>query len=98
MGEVAGRHCDLCIVTSDNPRTEEPQKIIDDIIKGVEKVNGNYISIVDRKEAIEYAIKNSRPKDIILLAGKGHETYTIIGDKVLPFDESKIVKEALKTI
>lgn len=98
MGEVAGRHCDLCIVTSDNPRTEEPKKIIDDIIKGVEKVNGNYIAIVDRKEAIEYAIKNSRPKDIILLAGKGHETYTIIGDKVLPFDESKIVKEALKTI
>lgn len=98
MGEVAGRHCDLCIVTSDNPRTEEPQKIIDDIVEGVKKVNGNYITIVNRKEAIEYAIKNSRPKDIILLAGKGHETYTIIGEKVLPFDESKIVKEALELL
>lgn len=98
MGEVAGRHCDLCIVTSDNPRTEDPQKIIDDIVDGVKKVNGNYITIVDRKEAIEYAIKNSRPKDIILLAGKGHETYTIIGDKILPFDESKIVKEAIEAL
>lgn len=98
MGEVAGRYCDLCIVTSDNPRTEEPQKIIDDIIEGVKKVNGNYISIVDRKEAIEYSIKNSMPKDIILLAGKGHETYTIIGDKVLTFDEREIVKEALKNL
>lgn len=98
MGEVAGRYCDFCIVTSDNPRTEEPQKIIDDIIEGVKKVNGNYISIVDRKEAIEYAIKNSKPKDIILLAGKGHETYTIIGDKVLNFDEREIVKEALKKL
>lgn len=98
MGEVAGRHCDLCIVTSDNPRTEEPKKIIDDIIEGVKKVKGNYIAIVDRKEAIEYAIKNSRPKDIILLAGKGHETYTIIGDKVLAFDESEIVREALKLL
>ncbi|WP_352418475.1 UDP-N-acetylmuramoyl-L-alanyl-D-glutamate--2,6-diaminopimelate ligase [Proteiniborus sp.] len=98
MGEVAGRHCDLCIVTSDNPRTEDPQKIIDDIINGVEKVNGNYIAIVDRKEAIEYAIKNSKPKDIILLAGKGHETYTIIGDKILPFDERDVVKEALEIL
>ncbi len=96
MGEVAGAHCDLCIVTSDNPRTEEPQKIIDDIIEGVKKVNGNYIAIIDRKEAIEYAIKNIRPKDVILLAGKGHETYTIIGDKVLVFDEREIVKEVLK--
>ncbi|WIV11245.1 UDP-N-acetylmuramoyl-L-alanyl-D-glutamate--2,6-diaminopimelate ligase [Proteiniborus sp. MB09-C3] len=98
MGEVAGKHCDLCIVTSDNPRTEEPKKIIDDIIEGIKNVKGNYIAIVDRKEAIEYAIKNSRPKDIILLAGKGHETYTIIGEEVLTFDESKIVKEALKSI
>ncbi|MFA5523577.1 MAG: UDP-N-acetylmuramoyl-L-alanyl-D-glutamate--2,6-diaminopimelate ligase [Tissierellales bacterium] len=98
MGEVAGRHCDLCIVTSDNPRTEEPKKIINDIIEGVKKVKGNYIDIVDRREAIEYAIKNSRPKDIILLAGKGHETHTIIGDRVVAFDESEIVKEALKLL
>jgi len=98
MGEVAGKHCDLCIVTSDNPRTEKPEKIMEDIIEGIKKVNGNYIAIVDRKEAIEYAIKNSKPKDVILLAGKGHETYTIIGENILPFDEAKIVKEVLETL
>lgn len=98
MGEVAGTHCDLCIVTSDNPRTEDPQQIIDHIIEGIKKVNGDYIAIVDRKEAIEYAIKNSKPKDIILLAGKGHESYIIIGDTTFPFDERKIVLEALKTL
>lgn len=98
MGEVAGRFCDLCIVTSDNPRSEDPKKIIEDIIEGIKKVKGNYIAIVDRKEAIEYAIKNSRANDIILLAGKGHETYTIIGDKKLPFDEREIVKNILKQL
>lgn len=96
MGETVARHSDLCIVTSDNPRKEEPEKIIDDVLTGVKKANGNYIKIVDRKEAIEYAIKNAKPKDVILLAGKGHETYTIIGDKTIPFDERKIVLDTLK--
>lgn len=65
---------------------------------GVNKVNGNYIAIRDRREAIEYALKNARPKDIILLAGKGHETYTIIKDKVIPFDEKEIVLEILENM
>ncbi|KNF09925.1 UDP-N-acetylmuramoyl-L-alanyl-D-glutamate--2, 6-diaminopimelate ligase MurE [Gottschalkia purinilytica] len=98
MGEIAGKYADLSIVTSDNPRTEDPQKIIDDIIKGLKKTNGEYVSIVDRKEAIKYAIENNRSKDVILLAGKGHETYTIIGEKVLPFDEREIVLEVLKDL
>lgn len=98
MGEVAGSYCDLCIVTSDNPRTENPQKIINDVVAGINKSNGKYITFIDRKEAIEYAIKNSKPKDIILLAGKGHETYTIIGDKTLPFDEKNIVLDILKDL
>ncbi|HHV26846.1 MAG TPA: UDP-N-acetylmuramoyl-L-alanyl-D-glutamate--2,6-diaminopimelate ligase [Tissierellia bacterium] len=96
MGETVGKYADFLIVTSDNPRHEEPGRIVDDVIEGVKKVNKNYIKIVDRKEAIEYAIKNARSKDIILLAGKGHETYTIIGDEVLPFDERQIVLDVLK--
>ncbi|WP_077367837.1 UDP-N-acetylmuramoyl-L-alanyl-D-glutamate--2,6-diaminopimelate ligase [Anaerosalibacter sp. Marseille-P3206] len=96
MGETVAKHADFSIVTSDNPRNEDPAKIIEDIIEGVEKVSKNYISIVDRREAIRYAIENAKPKDIILLAGKGHETYTIIKDEVLPFDERQIVLDILK--
>ncbi|WP_042681477.1 UDP-N-acetylmuramoyl-L-alanyl-D-glutamate--2,6-diaminopimelate ligase [Anaerosalibacter massiliensis] len=98
MGESVGKYADFLIVTSDNPRNEEPMRIIDDVVEGVKKVNNNYIKVVDRKEAIEYAIKNAKPKDIILLAGKGHETYTIIGNEVLPFDERQIVLDFLKEI
>lgn len=98
MGETVAKHADLCIVTSDNPRYEDPDKIIEDVLVGVNKVNGNYIAIRDRREAIEYALKNARPKDIILLAGKGHETYTIIKDKVIPFDEKEIVLEILENM
>ncbi len=98
MGETVAKHADLSIVTSDNPRDEEPEKIIQDIIKGIEKVKGDYVYYVDRKDAIRYALKNAKPKDIILLAGKGHETYTIIKDKVIPFDERKIVLDILKGI
>lgn len=98
MGETVAKHADLCVVTSDNPRFEDPDKIIQDILVGVKRVNGNYVAITDRREAIEFALKNARPKDIILLAGKGHETYTIIKDKVIPFDEKQIVYDILNTI
>ena len=96
MGETVAKHADFCIVTSDNPRHEEPEKIIDDVVEGVKRAKGNYVQIVDRREAIKYALDNAKPKDIILLAGKGHETYTIIGDEVLPFDERQIVLDILK--
>lgn len=96
MGEIAAKYCDLCIITSDNSRSEDPEKIIEDIIVGVKRANGKYVAIVDREEAIRYAIENGRSDDVILLAGKGHETYQIIGDKVLPFDERKIVLDILK--
>ncbi|GMG96145.1 UDP-N-acetylmuramoyl-L-alanyl-D-glutamate--2,6-diaminopimelate ligase [Tepidimicrobium xylanilyticum] len=98
MGETVAKHADLCIVTSDNPRFEDPDKIIEDILIGVKRVNGNYVAITDRREAIEYALRNAQPKDIILLAGKGHETYTIIKDKVIPFDEKEIVYDILNTL
>lgn len=98
MGETVAKHADLCIVTSDNPRFEDPDEIIKDIIVGVEKAKGKYIAITDRKEAIEFALLNAKPKDIILLAGKGHETYTIIKDKIISFDEKQIVLDILKNL
>lgn len=96
MGETVAKHADLCIITSDNPRYEDPDEIIKDIIVGVEKVKGDYIAITNRREAIEYALRNAKAKDTILLAGKGHETYTIIKDKVIPFNEKEIVLDILK--
>lgn len=75
MGEVSGRLADFTIITSDNPRFEEPQAIIDDIKTGIEKTYGKYIEIIDRKEAIRYAIEHGKPGDVIVLAGKGHEDY-----------------------
>ena len=96
MGEIASNLADMCIVTSDNPRFEDPDKIIEDILVGVKKGKAEYIAITDRKEAIRYALENAKSKDTILLAGKGHETYTIIRDKVIPFDEKQIVLDILQ--
>lgn len=98
MGEVVAKYADLCIVTSDNPRFEDPELIIQDVLVGVKRGNAEYVAITDRREAIKYALENAKPKDIILLAGKGHETYTIIRDKVIPFDERKIVLEILENM
>ncbi|NLK43176.1 MAG: UDP-N-acetylmuramoyl-L-alanyl-D-glutamate--2,6-diaminopimelate ligase [Tissierellia bacterium] len=95
MGETVGKYADLSIVTSDNPRFEEPETIIDDVLVGTRKIGGEYVKIIDREEAIKYALDNARPKDIILLAGKGHETYTIINGKTIPFDERQIVLDYL---
>jgi UDP-N-acetylmuramoyl-L-alanyl-D-glutamate--2,6-diaminopimelate ligase len=91
MGEIAAKYADICIVTSDNPRYEDPEKIIEDILAGVRKGKAEYVAITDRKDAIKYALEIAKPKDTILLAGKGHETYIIIKDKVIPFDEKQIV-------
>ena len=71
MGEVSGRLADLTIITSDNPRFEEPQDIINDIKTGIAKTDGKYVEICDRKEAIKYAIEHGEPGDVIVLAGKG---------------------------
>jgi UDP-N-acetylmuramoyl-L-alanyl-D-glutamate--2,6-diaminopimelate ligase len=94
MGEIASMHSDFVIVTSDNPRSEKPEKIIDDIIVGCSKYATKYINIKNRKDAIFFAIKNAAPDDIIVLAGKGHEQYQILESGVIEFDERKIVKEA----
>ena len=96
MGEVSGRVADYTIITSDNPRTEKPEDIVNDIEAGIKKTNGKYECIIDRKEAIRKAIKMANKKDIIVLAGKGHEQYQEINKKRYPFDENKIVNEILE--
>jgi|LSQX01.1.fsa_nt_gb UDP-N-acetylmuramoyl-L-alanyl-D-glutamate--2,6-diaminopimelate ligase len=98
MGEISGKLADFTIITSDNPRTEEPETIIKDIEEGIKSTNAAYIKIVDRKEAIRYAMTNAKPKDIILLAGKGHETYIILKDKTIHFDEREVIQEILSDI
>lgn len=96
MGEVAGRYSDFCIITSDNPRTEDPMAIIDQIIPGIKKTACPYVVIEDRREAIKYALENGRKGDVIILAGKGHETYQLKKWKTYPFDERGIVAELLR--
>ena len=96
MGEVSGRLADLTIITSDNPRFEEPLDIIADIKIGMEKTDGNYVEICDRKEAIAYAINNGQKGDIIVLAGKGHEDYQEIKGVKYPMDERVLIAEILK--
>lgn len=97
MGNIATRLSDLAIITSDNPRDENPDEIIQEIETGIEPQNTNkYLSITDRKQAIRTAIKMAAPKDIILIAGKGHENYQEINGMHFPFDDMKIAKELLK--
>ena len=98
MGEISGRIADYTIITSDNPRTEEPEEIVKEIEKGIKKTKGNYEVIVDRIQAIEKAIKMANKKDIIVLAGKGHEPYQEINGKKFPFDERIIVKDIIEKL
>ena len=96
MGEVSGRLADFTIITSDNPRYEQPEAIMEDIVTGISKTNGTYICITDRREAIAYAIEHGEPGDIIVLAGKGHEDYQEIEGKKYPMDERVIIQEILE--
>ena len=93
MGEMAAKYSDFVIVTSDNPRSEEPASIIADILPGVEKNTSHFTVIENRRDAIEFALKNAEKDDIILLAGKGHEKYQILSTGTIEFDEEKIVRE-----
>ena len=96
MGEVSGKLADFTIITSDNPRFEEPLDIIADIVTGISKTDGKYIEIPDRKEAIRYAIDNGKRGDIIVLAGKGHEDYQEIKGVKYPMDERVLIQEILQ--
>ena len=98
MGEISGTIADFSIITSDNPRTEEPIKIIEQIEEGMKKAKGKYIVIENRREAIKYAVEMASKRDIIVLAGKGHETYQEIKGKKNHFDEREIVREIIKEI
>ena len=93
MGRIAARGADVAIVTSDNPRTEDPERILDDIEAGMEGTPHERIE--DRRDAIARAIELAGADDLVLLAGKGHETYQVRGTTRLPFDERQIVREIM---
>ena len=96
MGEVCGRLSDFSVITSDNPRFEEPLDIIEDIKTGINKTSGKYTVIPDRKEAIKYCIENAKEGDVIILAGKGHEDYQEIKGVKYPLDEREVVRQVLE--
>ena len=96
MGRIAGQKADFVIVTSDNPRTEDPEAIIADILPGLKETRTPYVVRPDRREAIAYAIENHCPGDVIILCGKGHEDYQIIGKTKVHMDEREIVAEILE--
>jgi UDP-N-acetylmuramoyl-L-alanyl-D-glutamate--2,6-diaminopimelate ligase len=101
MGMVAARLSDVVVITSDNPRTEDPQHIIDEIVRGIPAGPQGpgrtpvVLTLVDRAEAIARAVELAQPDDLVLVAGKGHEKYQQIGDRVLPFDDGQVARAAL---
>jgi UDP-N-acetylmuramoyl-L-alanyl-D-glutamate--2,6-diaminopimelate ligase len=100
MGAVAARLSDLVVVTSDNPRSESPTDIIDEIRQGIDSVatsdtRGRHLAITDRAVAIERAIGEAEPGDVVAIAGKGHETHQAVGDERLPFDDRVVARAAL---
>lgn len=96
MGKIAGELSDFCVVTSDNPRSEDPTAIIEDILGGIKETNCEYRVIENRFDAIEFALDNAKKDDIILLAGKGHELYQILKDRTIVFDEREIVLKLIE--
>lgn len=94
MGEIAGKLSDYCIITSDNPRTEDPETIINEVEVGTAKTDCPYEKITGRKEAIYHAVKIAKPNDLIVIAGKGHEDYQIFADKTIHFDDKEVVEQA----
>ena len=96
MGEVSGRLAELSIITSDNPRDEDPMDIIRDIVTGISRTDGRHVEIPDRKDAIRYAIRNGEKGDIVVLAGKGHEDYQEIKGRKYPMDERVLIREILE--
>jgi UDP-N-acetylmuramoyl-L-alanyl-D-glutamate--2,6-diaminopimelate ligase len=93
MGEIAGRYADQIIITSDNPRSEDPRAIIGDIEQGIK--NGSYQAVADRREAIALALRQQKPGDVVVIAGKGHEEYQTLRNATIDFDDVKVVKEIL---
>lgn len=98
MGKVAATEADFCYVTSDNPKTQDPMAIINDVTGAIAFYNGAYLAMVDRQQAIEHALENMCPGDILLISGKGHETAQVIGKVDVPFNETEIVREKMKNL
>ena len=98
MGEISGRLADYSILTSDNPRTEDPMEILSSIEAGIKPTGGPYTVIENRREAIRFALQMAQEGDIIILAGKGHETYQEIMGIKRPFDEKVVVRELLEEL
>ncbi|KHD38273.1 UDP-N-acetylmuramoylalanyl-D-glutamate--2,6-diaminopimelate ligase [Clostridium acetobutylicum] len=96
MGEIGSKLSDIAVITSDNPRSENPEEIIKDIVQGIK--TDNYVIVENRKEAIKKAMLMAKKDDVIVLAGKGHEDYQILGDKTIHFDEKEIVSEFIKEL
>lgn len=94
MGEIGGRLSDFCIITSDNPRTEEPEAILKDVEEGTKKTDCPYVCVCDRGDAIREAVKMAKEGDLIVVAGKGHEDYQIFKDKTIHFDDAEEVRKA----
>ena len=95
MGEISGKLADYTVITSDNPRSEKPEEIIRQIEEGIKKTNGKYKVVVDRRKAIEHALKQAGKGDLVLIAGKGHETYQEINGEKHHFDDREVVKESI---
>jgi len=100
MGMVAARLSDIVIVTSDNPRSEDPLRIIEEVKRGAEsetrQSNARLVTVVDRREAILEAVRLAAPNDVVLIAGKGHEKYQEIGGRTFPFDDVAVAREGLE--
>jgi UDP-N-acetylmuramoyl-L-alanyl-D-glutamate--2,6-diaminopimelate ligase len=98
MGEAAGRGSDFVVLTSDNPRNESPITIINDAVVGVQRSGVKYTIEADRRAAIQTALAAARPKDFVLLAGKGHEKVQIVGAASIPFDDRQVATEILREL
>lgn len=98
MGEIAGKNAAYTVITSDNPRTEDPLKIAKEIEEGIKRTKGKYKIVLNRKKAIEHALRQAKTNDLVLIAGKGHETYQIIGEEKNHFDDREVAKEILKKL
>jgi UDP-N-acetylmuramoyl-L-alanyl-D-glutamate--2,6-diaminopimelate ligase len=93
MGEIAGTHSDLCVLTSDNPRTEDPETILDQIVHGLAATRTPFERRADRRDAIDFALSAAGPDDVVLIAGKGSEPYQVVGERLLPFSDMATVRE-----
>lgn len=98
MGEISAKLSDYTIITSDNPRSEEPNSIIDEIEIGIKAITNNYEKITSRKDAIYKGVSIAKANDSVIIAGKGHEDYEIFADRTIHFDDVEVAKEALEDL